>query len=88
MNSEKFEDVDSKHEHRFFKILPKTTEVTNFRAQKTLVHFATRIVDCNPGHNILELYFALIQARFTTSKTNLDILCNKLGIRISKPLKP
>ena len=28
---------------------------------------------CNPGHNILELYYILVQARFTTFKTELDI---------------
>ena len=27
----------------------------------------------NPGHNILELYNVLVQIRFTTSKTKLDI---------------
>ena len=27
----------------------------------------------NPGHNILELYSVLLQVRFATSKTKLDI---------------
>ena len=27
----------------------------------------------NPGHNILELYNILVEIRFTTSKTKLDI---------------
>ena len=30
----------------------------------------------NPGHNILELYSVLLQVRFATSKTKLDISYN------------
>ena len=37
----------------------------------------------NLGHNILELYNALVQIRFATSKTKLDIEYNKLGIRVA-----
>ena len=32
----------------------------------------------NPGHNILELYNILVEIRFTTSKTKLDIQYSKL----------
>ena len=37
----------------------------------------------NPGHNILELYSVLVQVRFTTSKTKLDVFYSKLGIRVA-----
>ena len=37
----------------------------------------------NPGHNILELYSILVQIRFPTSKTKLDIQYSKLGIRVT-----
>ena len=37
----------------------------------------------NPGHNILKLYNTLVQIRFTTSKTKLDIQYKKLGIRVA-----
>ena len=38
----------------------------------------------NPGHNILELYNMLVQARFITSKRKLDIQCSKLGIQVAE----
>ena len=41
----------------------------------------------NLGHNILELYNVLIQARLTTSKTKRDIQYSKLGIRVAERLK-
>ena len=44
-------------------------------------------VNYNPGHNILELYSILVQVRFTTSKTKLDIYYSKLGIRVAERLK-
>ena len=31
------------------------------------------VFDYNPGHNILELYNILVQIRYKTSKTKLDI---------------
>ena len=37
----------------------------------------------NLGHNILELYNILVQVRFTTSKTKLDIWYSKLSIRVA-----
>ena len=37
----------------------------------------------NLGHNILELYNILVQVRFTTSKTKLDIWDRKLSIRVA-----
>ena len=39
-----------------------------------------------PCHNIFELYSVLVQARFATSKTKLDIQYNKLGIRVAARL--
>ena len=36
----------------------------------------------NPDHNILELYNILVQVRFNTSKTELDIQYSKLGKRV------
>ena len=39
----------------------------------------------DPGHNILELYNVLVQVRFATIKTKVDIQYNKLGIRVAKP---
>ena len=45
----------------------------------------------NPGHNIFELYNVLVQFRFNTSNTKLDIQYNKLGIsvisRVAKRVK-
>ena len=37
----------------------------------------------NPGHNILVLYNSLVEIQFNTSKTKLDILYSKLGIRVA-----
>ena len=37
----------------------------------------------NPGHKILELYNMLLQIRFTTSKSKLDIWYKKLGMRVA-----
>ena len=37
----------------------------------------------NLGHNILELCNALVQIRLTTSKTQHDIWCSKVGIRVA-----
>ena len=37
----------------------------------------------NPGHNILEPYNMLLQIRFTTSKSKLDIWYKKLGMRVA-----
>ena len=37
----------------------------------------------NPGHNILKLYNVVVQVRFATSNTKLDIQYNKLGIRVA-----
>ena len=34
-------------------------------------------------HNFSELYSVFVQARFTTSKTKLDIQYNKLWIRVA-----
>ena len=39
--------------------------------------------NCNPGHNILELYNILVKIRFTSSKTKLDIQYSKLGTRVT-----
>ena len=36
----------------------------------------------NLGDNILELYHVLVQIQVATSKANLDIYYNKLGIRV------
>ena len=41
----------------------------------------------NTGHDILELYNVLVQVQFATSETKLDILYNKLGIRVAKHCK-
>ena len=40
-----------------------------------------------PGLNILELYSVLLQVRFATSETKLDIYYNKLDIRVAEKLK-
>ena len=40
---------------------------------KDYVFYTLNLKYCNPGHNILELYSILVQIRFTTSKTKLDI---------------
>ena len=37
----------------------------------------------NLGHNILEVYYVLVQVQFATSKTKLDIQYNKLGIPVA-----
>ena len=43
------------------------------------------------GHNILELYYVLVQICLTTSKMKRDIKYSKLGIevasQVAKPLK-
>ena len=39
------------------------------------------LVNCNPGNNILELYNILVQVWAATSKMELDIYYNKVGIR-------
>ena len=41
----KFEGVDPKYDHRFFKFLPKKKQRKHFRSQTILVYFATRVVD-------------------------------------------
>ena len=48
-----------------------------------LVKVSSLNVNYNLGHNILELYSVLIQTRFTTSKTKLDIQYSKLDIRVA-----
>ena len=40
----------------------------------------------DPGHNVLELYTALVQVRFVTSKTKFYICYNKLGERVAHVL--
>ena len=41
----------------------------------------------NPRHNVLELYNALVQIQFTTSKTKLEIYNNKICMQVEKYLK-
>ena len=48
-----------------------------------LVKVSSLNVNYSLGHNILELYSVLIQTRFTTSKTKLDIQYSKLDIRVA-----
>ena len=47
---------------------------------RLLIHMLSNTV-YNLGHNILELYNVLIQARLNTSKMKRDIWYSKLGIR-------
>ena len=44
--------------------------------------FPKILINCNPGHNILELCNILVQIRFTTSKMKLDIKYSKLSIQV------
>ena len=41
-----------------------------------------RFSDYNPGQNILGHYNVLVQVRFPTSKTKLDMWYKKIGIKV------
>lgn len=42
------------------------------------------IISYNSGHNILGFCYVLVQARFVTSKTKLDVYYKKLGKQVAK----
>ena len=55
----------------------KCAEEHNFQVLPIKAYWA------GPGNYILENYNILVETRFTTSKTKLDILYSKLGTRVA-----
>ena len=58
----------------------KQLQNVTYAKDRLLIHMLSNTV-YNLGHNILELYNVLIQARLNTNKMKRDIWYSKLGIR-------